>query len=330
MLIQLYPAHSFHQLGRRSNQEDARFPDVDFPAAESRTFVVCDGVGGLACGEIASNTVAASIGAAMTAFGAPETVFTAHDFADVLARAYSALESRAGSSAMATTLTFVHFHAGGAFTAHIGDSRIYHIRPGVGILHRTYDHSLVNALVRSGNLSPADAPDHPKGNVITRCMGGRDLSARDAATAYDIADIQADDCFFLCTDGVLHCIDEEGLCELLESSRPDREKMDVLAQMCASSSDNNTATLIRVASVTDPDREDTDLDDDEELPAGTPTRILSPLPPMSEEVAPAFYGGDDTTWSASDEYQEDEAYGEDDDEADDDRGPGGFFRRFFS
>jgi protein phosphatase len=172
MEISLRQPYSFYQLGRRGNQEDARFPDDDAPQDCNPAFIVCDGVGGQDKGEVASRTVADAIGKYMTKIDL-SLPFTAHDFQKVLDHAYSALNKKIEtvSHEMATTLTFVCFNSNGAFCAHMGDSRIYHIRPGVGILYQSEDHSLVNMLVHSGNLTPEKAINHPQSNVITRCMG---------------------------------------------------------------------------------------------------------------------------------------------------------------
>lgn len=251
MEIQLKQPYSFCQLGKRGNQEDARFPDDNMPQGLKPAFVVCDGVGGCDKGEVASRTVADAIGTYMSRVDLT-LPFTVRDFAKVLDYAYSCLNNRISSRNidMATTMTFVCFHDGGVFCAHIGDSRIYHIRPGVGIMYQSEDHSLVNVLVHSGNLTPEEAIDHPKGNIITRCMGyvSKD-SERPAATTLQIDDVVSGDYFFLCTDGVLHNIDDSELLSILSSDMSDREKIAFIAQKSAGSTDNNTAYLIGVDSV---------------------------------------------------------------------------------
>ncbi len=288
MDIKLHPALSFYQMGQRNNQEDARYPDTDSPSEDCRTFIVCDGVGGLEKGEIASRTVAQRLGAEMQRFDGKE-IFTNNDFAGVLASAYGALDERntGESSGMATTLTFLHFHAGGVFAAYIGDSRIYQIREGVGIVYRSYDHSLVNVLVRTGNLSPADAIDHPQSNIITRCMGGPDVTKHDPANTITITDVQDGDYFLLCSDGVLHQLTDEQLVELICTNVSDREKMTTLARIASTSSDNNTAILVHVDSVCNPDivaGENTGSDD--VLPAGSDTHIITVQNPQACDVHP--------------------------------------------
>lgn len=193
--------------------------------------------------------------------------FSDEEFQKVLNRAYEALDeaSDAGNRGMATTLTFLAFHTHGALAAHIGDSRIYQIRPGEGIIYRSEDHSLVNALLRSGNISPEEAKNHPKRNIITRCMSAADSGReRDDATAVNLQDIAPGDYFLLCTDGVTGHVEEEELLELYASDTTDEEKNRLLAERCASSADNNTAIQIHIGRVTAEGQEADD--EEEELP----------------------------------------------------------------
>ena len=113
-------------------------------------------MGGHEAGEVASQTVCEAMSRYIAAHPREDGLFDENDFRAALDAAYDALDARdaGGEKKMGTTLTFVRFHSGGCFLAHIGDSRIYHIRPGEGILYRTDDHSLVNSLVHKGMLSP--------------------------------------------------------------------------------------------------------------------------------------------------------------------------------
>lgn len=251
MEILLKQPYSFWQRGKRPNQEDARFPDCDDPQGCKPAFVVCDGVGGQDKGEVASRTVADAIGRYMEDVDLTQP-FTSNDFSKVLEYVYSCLykKMRSDTREMATTMTFVCFNADGVFCAHMGDSRIYQIRPGVGIMYQSEDHSLVNALVHSGNLTPEEAINHPKSNVITRCISyvekGMD---KPSATTIQINDVEAGDYFFLCSDGVLHCINDDELLSIISSDMSDKEKIDLIAEKSKDSSDNNTAYLIGVEDV---------------------------------------------------------------------------------
>jgi len=252
MIIEIDSIFSFRQFGERDNQEDSRYPDTDKPTLESATFIVCDGVGGCDKGEVASATVCEKIGELMSSHKNTDD-FTDNDFKHILDQSYQALDKVSDESnrGMGTTLTFLSFHSAGAMAAHIGDSRIYQIRPGEGIIYRSEDHSLVNALLRSGNLSPDEVKDHPKGNVITRCMSANDgIRDRDDATVVNLQDIASGDYFLLCTDGVTGKVEEEELIDLYSSDKSDEDKYLYLAYKCKDSSDNNTAIQIHIGLVT--------------------------------------------------------------------------------
>lgn len=285
MSIILRQPYSFCQQGRRSNQEDARYPDCDAPDAATSTFVVCDGVGGQDKGEVASRTVADAMGTYMKGRGAEKNLSIA-DFGAVLADAFRSLERKMNDDTrdMATTMTFVHVNADSVLCAHIGDSRIYHVRPGVGIMYRSDDHSLVNALVHSGNLTPQEAINHPQSNVITRCMGYVPKGNRKPdATTIRIEDVAAGDYFFMCTDGVLHRMTDDDLVEILSSDVSDKEKIARIARMSKDSSDNNTAYLVGVDQViTDNDVTEVEECKDE---TGSVTAPIQRPNVMSKEVA---------------------------------------------
>ena len=251
--IETYQPYSFSQLGQRESQQDSRFPDCDTPQEQCRTFVVCDGVGGEACGEIASRIVADTLGKYITKFTNDGCDLTKERFGHALNEAAKALNESVddGSPHMSTTITALHFNNSNVIVAHMGDSRIYQVRPGIGIIYRSNDHSLVNSLVHSGNITPQEAINHPKSNYITRCMSPLQPGAYPIpAYVLTITDIEPGDCFVLCTDGVLHCINDEQLAEILsQPDATDKEACSLIAGLSANSSDNNTAIMVRVKSI---------------------------------------------------------------------------------
>lgn len=262
MEITLNTAYSFCQQGQRDYQEDSRYPDADCISGNQRFFVVCDGVGGCEKGEVASQTVCQAIGKAMegTDF---DSGFTNQQFHEVLDTAYNALDKIANDDNrdMGTTMTFICFHAGGCTMVHIGDSRIYQVRPAEGIIYRSDDHSLVNSMVHNGMLTPDEADKHPQRNVITRYMEAVEADQnRCMATVMRTEDVKDGDYFLLCTDGVLHCISDDELLDLLSGKGSDKEKMLTLAEKSKDSEDNNTAWLISIKSVTQ--TEESDSEDD--------------------------------------------------------------------
>ena len=252
MIIKLSQPLSFSQQGGRDYQEDARFPDADYPSPKQRFFIVCDGVGGTAHGELASNTVCKAFAKKMPTVN-DYMDFSNDDFSRVLDYAYEQLDKigRDTTGTMATTLTFICFHAGGCTMAHIGDSRIYQIRQQEGIIYRTDDHSLVNSMVHNGVISPEQAEDHPQRNVIIRCMEPvEERQNRSQATVVRTDDIEKDDYFLLCTDGVLENLNDDMLVEILaDKCVSDEDKLNHIIKSCYDSDDNNTAILIRISDV---------------------------------------------------------------------------------
>lgn len=254
MKILLHQPYSFHQLGRRANQEDARFPDTDRPSAAAQPFfAVCDGVGGAEGGELASSAVCSSLGKFMDDQD-PALPFALEDFQEALECAYRSLYetmSQAQNFDMATTLTFLYFSSVGVSMAHMGDSRIYQFRQGKGMIYRSDDHSLVNEMVRNGEIAPEEAESHSLRNCITRCMNFiPDGAEMPCAEMRMTRDVLPGDCFFLCTDGVLHGISDSDLEQLLcFEPGTDEEKMEMIAHEASTSTDNNTALLVRVKDV---------------------------------------------------------------------------------
>ena len=250
MKITLGQTFSFCQKGQRSNQEDARYPDCDTPDKAQRFFVVCDGVGGSEGGEVASHTVCQAFAKAMSKVDFSKD-FTNKAFNEALDAAYNALDNSARPGTdMATTMTFAAFHSAGATLCHIGDSRIYQIRPTQGIIYRSDDHSQVNQMVHSGIITPEQARDHPQRNVITRYMAPvADDESRCMATVVQTRDVKKGDYFLLCTDGVLQQLSDDQLQDVVADNCDDKEKIKKMAEQCKDSTDNNTAILIPIEQV---------------------------------------------------------------------------------
>jgi protein phosphatase len=251
MTITLNQPYSFCQLGKRGNQEDCRYPNSNEPAHYEPFFIVCDGVGGCADGEVASRAVAEGMAKVLHRVDW-NGEFTQDDLQEALLSAYQALDvaARHASDDMATTFTLVCFHAGGCTMAYMGDSRIYQFRPGQGMLYCSDDHSLINELVHAGIVSPDQAKTHPQRNVINRYMAPTSAEEqRCQPTWYQTADVKDGDCFLLCTDGVTDTIDNDTLEAIICGDGSDEEKRNRIARLCTNSKDNNTAYLVSIAQV---------------------------------------------------------------------------------
>lgn len=240
-----------YELGSRSNQEDCLYPLPQNLTDKARCFVLCDGMGGHDSGEVASDAVCSAMGAYADGVNNGERSFTIDDFQAALMAAYDALDKRDTNAVkkMGTTMTFLAFHAGGCLVAHIGDSRVYHLRPGHGILFETYDHSLMNDLIKIGELTEETAKDFPQKNIITRVMQPN-LGRRSRADIKIITDVKPGDYFFMCSDGVNETMESSHIANvLLDEQYSDSDKMRIIKEVTESSRDNHTAFLIRVADV---------------------------------------------------------------------------------
>ena len=249
MKIEIKDPQWYWQKGNRENQEDALYPtDYD---EQHPFFVVCDGVGGNDCGEVASNLVCETFGEYMTIVFEKGGTLDIKTFEDVLTLIWEKLyENRKISQTMATTLAFAAMTSDGVFVAHIGDSRVYQIRPSEGIIFQTEDHSLVNELLKNKLITKEEAVNHPKRNVITRCMNvQKDCQYYDEATINIIRNLQAGDIFMICSDGVYDEIDDKSIACVLSEDISLSEKREKLAKSTVNSKDNNTAILIEISSV---------------------------------------------------------------------------------
>lgn len=258
--------YSIWEFGKRTDaegkphQEDSLFPEYGKQRDSDRLFILCDGMGGHDAGEVASATVCEAMSRSiLDGTKDPEGEFSVEDFDRALNAAFDALDAKDNGAAkkMGTTMTFLKLHKHGAFIAHMGDSRVYHIRPGkdgahTEILFETSDHSLVNDLVRAEEITKEEALHHRQRNVITRAMQPN-MERRPKADIYRTDDIRPGDFFYLCSDGML----EEDAMNTGESLKnifsdaitPAQRKVEVLRGATGENKDNHTAFIIHIEDV---------------------------------------------------------------------------------
>jgi protein phosphatase len=221
----------------RRNNEDAGYAATDL-------LVVADGMGGHEAGELASAaTVAAVVAAASNSVGADEVlnqlaeaVITSGEYiADVV----SGDRDLAG---MGTTMTVVALREDRIAMAHVGDSRAYVYRDGA-LQQMTKDHTFVQTLVDSGEITLEQAAEHPRRNLMMRAIDGIhavevDLSVRETREG---------DRYLLCSDGLCGVIDANTISECL--SQEDLTQAVTLlidAAMAAGAPDNITVVVADV------------------------------------------------------------------------------------
>ena len=240
-------AYSIHELGQRSNQEDSIYPPYSEKPSNGSLFILCDGMGGHAAGEVASKAVCDAMSKYIEEHPREDDLFDEEDFKAALSAAYDALDARdtGDEKKMGTTLTFAKFHEGGCFTAHIGDSRIYHIRPSEKrILHVTRDHSLVNKLIDLGEMTVEEAKSSRQKNVITRAM--QPNQERSKADCCNLTDLKVGDYLYICSDGMLEEMEDRELVNILSLSQPDTKKIGIIKGATKDNKDNHSALLIRI------------------------------------------------------------------------------------
>ena len=285
MKITIRQPLSFSEIGRKDNQEDCIYPSADKVNDQNRFFILCDGMGGHENGEVASTTVCEALGCFFESHLPEDGVMTTDLFKEALNYAYDELDKKdtGGLKKMGTTMTCLYLHRKGYLVAHIGDSRIYHIRSHTGIVYQSSDHSLVNDLLRAGELTEEEALKFPQKNVITRAMQPN-LERRHKADVFSFSDIKKGDYFFLCCDGVLEQLTNDQLCEILsDKKRNDVQKLEAIKQICdGNTKDNYTCYLVPIDDVIM--EEDDSKSSDEDMIVGVELDVEEDRPLPQKEM----------------------------------------------
>ena len=255
MKFQLYQPLAIQELGSRKNQEDSIYPAFGAATPSDRLFLVCDGMGGHDKGEVASAAVCKGMSEVLMGAVGDGSPLDDRLFEQAIEKAYDELDAADTSNEgkMGTTMTALCMHRGGCLVAHIGDSRIYHLRPSTGeVLFRSRDHSLVQQLYEMGELSYYDMFTSPRKNIILKAMQPHQ-EERVKASLTHITDVREGDYFYLCSDGMLEEMDDDELMELIGADGSNESKVDELIRRTTGNADNHSAYLIEVKSVTHED-----------------------------------------------------------------------------
>jgi serine/threonine protein phosphatase PrpC len=222
-------AYGLTHVGRQRQHNEDSFLVAD----EAKLFLVADGMGGHAAGEIASRIAVDSIsefivhtkeddGTWPHAYDEHYTRTTNRLMAALRmanTRVLEAMRKDARLRGMGTTVVAAMAEGGKMSVAHVGDSRAYMIRNGK-ISRITSDHSWVFEQVQAGMLTEAEAEKHPLRNVITRALGGA-LSVNPDASEIDS---KPGDVYLLCSDGLTGMVPEEEILKLVTANADDLEK----------------------------------------------------------------------------------------------------------
>tara|TARA_R110002126_G_scaffold281512_2_gene429330 strand:+ start:109 stop:1074 length:966 start_codon:yes stop_codon:yes gene_type:complete len=233
---------SYSHIGTRQNNEDSL-------GTITNAFVVCDGMGGHGNGEIASKFVVDEV---LHLIEKKQLKITKETITELLETVQGNLNKKLNTQPellkMGTTFTGVFFAKESVFIAHIGDSRVYVVRPSEQKIWHTWDHSLVGGLMQSGEITREKGRLHPMSHRISKAITANDKNKTVKAAIVQFNSIKKGDLFFLCSDGVNEAWKEHKLMALLcNTDLTSKEKLKKIETQCAQESrDNNTAILLEI------------------------------------------------------------------------------------
>lgn len=209
--------------------------------------VVCDGMGGARAGNVASAIAVETFAAAVEELCREEVPQGERCCAQVLRDAclhantqvHQLARSEEEYRGMGTTLVAALLVGQDAYVVNVGDSRCYHIHSGA-IDQVTNDHSLVQLLVNRGDISPQEARNHPKKNLITRALGvDRDVRS----DCYHVP-LQPGDGLLLCSDGLSNVLTDETLLQLAQETLPLEERCRNMMRMTLEQGAPDNVTIV--------------------------------------------------------------------------------------
>lgn len=225
--------------------------DPDIMAHKGALFVVADGMGGHMKGEVASNLAVKYIHETYYQDTNEDPQVALHRAIEVANHEiYRRNNEQLGNEneealkqGMGTTCVAAVLKDNFIYIANVGDSLAYIVR-GDSLLQLAQDHSWVAEQVRLGNLTPEEAKNHDKRNVITRCLG-----TQADVEVYATSELAQDgDILILCTDGLHALIGEDELRSIVQYSSPEESTQRLIARANEQGGpDNITAVVVRVS-----------------------------------------------------------------------------------
>lgn len=213
-------------------------------------FIIADGLGGHAAGDVASQRAVEVIkGRIASSYSSSKEI--KEDLVRAIKEANSVifLEARENKDkrGMGTTVVVAKIHNDRAIIAHVGDSRAYHIH-GNSIIQLTIDHTVVEEYVRMGLVNRGEIPFHPYRHVLSRAVG------TGGSVDVDITDVQLTpgDVLLLCTDGLTNMLSNDEILSAVKTLSPFPDRItDMLISLANEKGgiDNITVITIYVVSV---------------------------------------------------------------------------------
>ena len=235
---------------RQNNTQFAQISDVgcvrelneDSLHASEGLWLVADGMGGHACGEVASEMAAQIISRDyFESKNLPAAIQKAHK------QIVEAGNRGAGQAGMGTTVVAMACEDEHCEIAWVGDSRAYLWEGNRKKLSQlTEDHSLIVRLVNSGLISREEAKHHPQRHMITQCLGSVEIET----VKVDVVEMdwQANQSILLCSDGLSDDVDEATIIEVLSQNIEAKEKLQALVDLAKAAGGKDNISIILVDS----------------------------------------------------------------------------------
>ena len=234
-------SNSFISWGARSDVGLVREHNEDSFLLRTPLFAVCDGMGGHAAGEVASSIAVKVIGEE-----APNTADDVLLGAAIEAANQAVIEAPQkgiGKPGMGSTASAIFIEGNQMAVAHVGDSRIYLLHHGT-LVRITHDHSYVEELVDSGQITADEARNHPSRSVVTRALGSDPEMYADHFTL----EVSDGDRIILCSDGLSSMILDDEIESIAVSNITPQNAADSLvsAALTAGGADNITVIVVDI------------------------------------------------------------------------------------
>ncbi len=213
-------------------------------------FVVADGMGGHAAGEVASEMAVRFVARELGSLKGLSDDQVADRMRLAIRAANGAIFQRTltehDKRGMGTTVTALVLYETRFLIGQVGDSRAYLFRDGK-LIQLTKDHSYVQEQVDAGYLTPEQARSHPYSNVITRCVGANS----DVMPDIYLGTVKPTDLFLIASDGLTGMLEDQQLADTMALARVPQEQVDELITEANRHGglDNITAIIVRVDSV---------------------------------------------------------------------------------
>jgi len=239
----------------RSGNEDSFFAHA---TKEGGLFIVADGMGGHAAGEVASEMavqiVSRELNEMRSLIGQAPREKVSESIRNANRAIYERTINESDKQGMGTTVSVLLVSGARWLIGQVGDSRVYLLRDGA-LTQLTKDHSYVQEQVDAGLLTPEQARYHPYSNVITRCVGAGEEVEADTFQG----DFRAGDVFLVCSDGLTGMVDDRRLQQLLLSRASAGRIVDALIAEAnyRGGLDNVTAVVVQIISADTGDDEKT-------------------------------------------------------------------------